>query len=118
MVLIDFGGILPSRFAGQILNFCCFRFVKIVSEPLVGGRDREQPRDTIMNVCKRFGVPSWVVQLRHDYSHNDMHELHKLEDTLKFVARWLKVNIQLTLTNPCNFLPFLLAAVLILFVLT
>lgn len=76
-----------SELAGPM---AVIRFVKIVSEPLVGGRDREQPRDTIMNVCRRFGVPSWVVQLRHDYSHNDMHELHKLEDTLKFVARWLK----------------------------
>ncbi|OQV15739.1 hypothetical protein BV898_10128 [Hypsibius exemplaris] len=75
--------------AHMAASMVVIRFVKVVSEP---ARNSSTDRKTILEICKRVGVPPWVVQMRHDASHAEMHDVEAIQNALIFALTWLKAN--------------------------
>lgn len=59
---------------------------------LVDASQQGQVAESVLMLASRIGIPGWIVDLRHDATHNDLPSLSVLRTASRFMLQWLYDN--------------------------
>lgn len=47
---------------------------------------------SVLSLAERIGLPAWIVELRHDSTHNQLPSLSVLRSAARYLLTWFRLN--------------------------
>lgn len=79
---------MPQRSQMELRNLSCLAIIRTVNS-LVDPSQQGVYAESIYNIANRIGLPGWIVEMRHDATHNGMPSLALLQHGCSELLDWL-----------------------------